>query len=309
MTNILALLASKKQRLDNYIKSSGGNLGQVIDTIKNGQDNNEKNDIKDLFNDFHENVNKDFKDKKVKKKILSNEKDINALTKDPSNEKAIEPILLNQFLDDLNKAIESTTNDDEISPENEELLVNELNLLNRVKENIRNKNDSKHSDLVEDAMNILTKKSNYVNPLLDACKFVNDYISDNDLYKHAEEKLNEDFVDDLFKVQMNYLNNPEITNEIDNILSKIALRNPKLRDYMGSGKFGNYLNQIDNNSSRLDSLLKEFHENVQKDFKDKENKDKVLDNEEGINKLTKKIKDLEPLLTHQFIDDLNKAVD
>ena len=82
-----------------------------------------------------------------------------------------------------------------------------MDLLNRIKDNIRNNNDSKHADLIGDAMNILTKKSNYLKPFLDSCKFINDYLSVDNLFKHAEDKLNEDFVDDVFEVQKNYLDN------------------------------------------------------------------------------------------------------
>ena len=64
-----------------------------------------------------------------------------------------------------------------------------------------------------------------------SCKCLSDYVKDDALYnKHLSDKIDDDFVDKLFEIQDNYLDNPEIIKEINNILCYLALRNPKLAD-------------------------------------------------------------------------------
>ena len=46
-----------------------------------------------------------------------------------------------------------------------------------------------------------------------------------------------------------------------------------------------------------------------KNYNDSKVKDEILANEEDINDGANNVKDIEPLLTPEFIDDLNKAVD
>ena len=48
--------------------------------------------------------------------------------------------------------------------------------------------------------------------------------------KHLKDKIGDKFVDKLFEIQDNYLDNPEITKEINNLLCYLALRNPKLAE-------------------------------------------------------------------------------
>ena len=55
--------------------------------------------------------------------------------------------------------------------------------------------------------------------------------------------------------------------------------------------------------------IKEFHENVQKDFNNNEIKQKILNNEEIINSFTSNKKAIQPILDKEFIKDLNKACD
>ena len=184
--------------------------------------------LRDAIKEFHENVQKNFADSEIKQKILSNEEIINSFI---SNKRAIEPILANQFVEDLDKAVNSTTKDQEITQTIEKLLTNEMGLIKKIKDNLPSMDDPKHDKLVDDTIKILLEKSNYVDPLLLSCKCLSSYIDNADYYnKHLYDKLDENFVDKLFEIEDNYLDNPEVIKEINNILCHLALRNPKLAD-------------------------------------------------------------------------------
>ena len=184
--------------------------------------------IKDAIKEFHENVQKDFKDEEVKNKILNNEETINSFT---SNKEAIKPILEKEFIKDLNKAVDLVTNDEEVSNTIDKLLQNDSGILKKIKDNLPKKDDERHSDVALDTLKIIEKKSNFEEPLLQSCKNLSDYVKDDTLYnKHLDNKIDESFIDKLFDIQDNYLDNPEITKEINNLLCYLALRNPKLAE-------------------------------------------------------------------------------
>ena len=184
--------------------------------------------INDAIKEFHENVQKEFKNEENKNKLLNNEEVINSFT---SNKDAIKPILDKQFINDLNKAVDLATNDEEVSNIIDKLLTNDAGILKKIKENLPTKNDERHSDVAKDTLKIIEKKSNYEEPLLLSCKNLSDYVKDDTLYnKHLNDKIKENFVDKLFEIQDNYLDNPEITKEINNLLCYLALRNPKLAE-------------------------------------------------------------------------------
>ena len=184
--------------------------------------------IKDAIKEFHDNVQKDFKNNEVKQKILNNEEVINSFT---SNPKAIEPILERQFIKDFNRACHLTTKDPEISITIDKLLTNEMGILKKIKDNIPSKDDDRHADVVDDILKILLDKSNYEEPLLLACKCLSDYVKDDRLFnKYLSNKIDVSFIDKLFAIQDDYLDNPEIIKEINNILCLVAVRNPKLAE-------------------------------------------------------------------------------
>ena len=184
--------------------------------------------IKDAIKEFHENVQKDFKNEEVKNKILNNEETINSFT---SNNEAIKPILDKEFIKDLNKAVDLATNDEEVSNTIDKLLQNDSGILKKIKDNLTSKDDERHGDVAKDTLKIIEKKSNFEEPLLLSCKNLSDYVKDDTLYnKHLDDKIDDNFVDKLFEIQDNYLDNPEITKEINNLLCYLALRNPKFAE-------------------------------------------------------------------------------
>ena len=190
--------------------------------------------------------------------------------------------------------------------------------------------DPKHDDLLDDTINILTKKSNFPEPVVLACKCLSDYLTDNDLaLKHANRKVDEGLVNTLNEIQGNYLDNPEVIQATTELLSKMALRKPVLKDRMEL--FGRGRNALDSLNSgnklfkpkggvgkgkraaddlqskdAIKHMLDNFHKNLKNYDK---NKDNILENEKDINDATPNVKSVEPLLSRQFVDDLNKAVD
>ena len=193
-----------------------------------GQEKIAEGVIRDAIKEFHTNVQKDFKDNEVKNKILGNEEVINSFT---TNSKTCEPILEQPFINDLNKAVDLVTKDQEVSNTIDGLLTNDMGILKKIKDNLPSKDDKRHGDVANDTIKILLDKSNYVEPLLLACKCLGDYVKDDQLYKkHLNDKINDGFVGKLFEIQDDYLDNPEVTKEINNLLCYLAMRNPRLAE-------------------------------------------------------------------------------
>ena len=193
-----------------------------------GNENLKKKFIKDEIKEFHKNVQKDFKDEEVKNKILDNEETINSFI---SNKEAMKSIVEPEFIKDLNKVVGLVANDEEVSNTIDKLLQNDAGILKKIKDNLPKKDDERHSDMALDPLKIIEKKSNFEEPLLQSCKNLSDCVKDDTLYnKHLDNKIDESFIDKLFDIQDHYLDNPEITKEINNLLCYLALRNP---DYWG----------------------------------------------------------------------------
>ena len=122
--------------------------------------------VKDAIAEFHENMKEDFKNVEVKQKILGNLETINAFT---SNKKIIEASLMtDEFRDDLNKAIDLTNKDDDISQINEDLLTNEMAILKKIKECLPETDDAipKHDAITDNVLKVIKNKSNYGNIFL-----------------------------------------------------------------------------------------------------------------------------------------------
>ena len=184
--------------------------------------------IKDAIKEFHENVQKDFKNEENKNKILNNEEIINSFT---SNKEAIKSLLEPEFIKDLNKACDMTSNDDEVSITIDKLLQNHAGIYKKIKDNIPSKEDERHKDIVDSTLKVIEKKSHFAEPLLLNCKILSDYVKDDTLYNnHLKDKVDDKLVDELFEIEDNYLDNPEITKEINNLLCYLSLRNPKLAE-------------------------------------------------------------------------------
>ena len=193
-----------------------------------GQEKNAEGVIRDAIKEFHQNVQKNFNDNEIKQKILGNEEIINSFT---TNKNTVKPILEEPFIKDLDKACDMTTKDQEVSATIDKLLTNEMGMLKKIKDNLPSKDDPKHDDVADNTLKILLDKSNFEEPLLLSCKLLHDYVKDKELFnKHINDKIDEGFVGKLFEIQDDYLDNPEVIKEINNILCYLSMRNPKLSD-------------------------------------------------------------------------------
>lgn len=231
--------------------------------------------LKEAIADFHTNLQKNFNDKENKQKILNNEEVINSFT---SNKKAVENILQQQFIDDLTKAVDQTVKSPEISQTIDKLLTNELGLINKIKENLP-KTDDKHGKLIDNAMKILLDKNNYIDPLIVSCKCLGSYIADDELFnKHASKKIGDSFIDKLFAIQEDNLDNPEVTREINNILCQLAVKNPKYADaIVKNGGLANVIDELKHVANLNDPASKALKENGLKMLNCLLNDDKNLD--------------------------------
>ena len=291
--NILSQLAMRKPELNGYIKDKS-KLGDDVDKFKDATNLYDETHAKDAIKDFHDDVQKDFNDKKVKENMLNDEKVINCCA-NSSNPKSMEPLLTDQFINDLNKAIDSTTKDPEVSPVIEQLLVNEMDLAKKIKDNLPSKDDPKHDKLVDDAINILDKKSNFDQPLTLACKFLSDGVKDNDFYsKHLNKKLDDKFADRLCKIQHDHLNNPDVIRESNTLLDELSKKNPKVKQCVANnGGLANPIGEFEPNVNNVKckNALDAFHNNLQKNFNDNKVKDDILKNEKDIDDSTTNIKE------------------
>ena len=247
--------------------------------------------IHDAIKEFHENVKKDFKNEEVKNKILNNEETINSFT---FNQEAIKPILEKEFIEDLNKAVDLAANDEEVSNTIDKLLQNDAGILKKIKDNLSKKEDERHGDVVADTLKIIDKKSNFEEPLLLSCKNLSDYVKDDTLYnKYLNDKIDENFADKLLDIQDNYLENPEITKEINNLLCYLSLRNPKLAEAIvkkgGLSKVIEELKSVANLNDLSSKMLK-------------------LNGLKMLNSLLNNTKNLDEFLNAGGVDLINKIV-
>ena len=225
------------------------NITKSTDLIANeimklpGQEEFASDIIKQQIKEFYENLKGDFSNSEIKHKILNNLETINAFS---SNKKQISLLFADEFQSNLNKVIDLTKNEKEISQVIEKLLTNEMSILKKIKENIPSKDNNKHNDIIENTIKIIKNKSNYLDTLLLSCRILSDYIKDEDLFnKYLNEKIDDDFIDKLFEINENYIDNAEVTKEINNLLCYLSLRNPKFAEHIVSkGGLSNVLEQL-----------------------------------------------------------------
>ena len=250
--------------------------------------------VKDAIAEFHENMKEDFKNVEVKQKILGNLETINAFT---SNKKIIEASLMtDEFRDDLNKAIDLTNKDDDISQINEDLLTNEMAILKKIKECLPETDDAipKHDAITDNVLKVIKNKSNYGNIFLTTIKLLGDYVQNENLYnKCVDKKIDNAFVDQLFDISENYLDNPEISKEINNILCYLCLRNPELADYIVQ-------------RGGLANVIEELKATV--NLNDENSKQLKLNGLKMLNSLLKTEKNLEMFTKAHGVDLINNIV-
>ena len=214
--------------------SNDENITRSADLISNeimklpGQEKNAEEILVQTISKFHEDSQKEF-DADNQLKLLNDLEIINAFT---SNKKQTDLITNDEFMDDLSKTMEHTLKQTLYSRTINQLLVNEMSVLRKMKDNLP-KDDSKHEKIVKYSLQILLTKSTYSDALLLPIRTLNEYIKDEYLYQtYLEKQLDEKFIDQLFEISEIYNENPEMTKEINNLLCNVSLRNPKLGEYI-----------------------------------------------------------------------------
>ena len=162
----------------------------------------------------------------------------------------------------------------------------ELNIIfvaQKIKDNLPDKNDAKHDNLVDDAMKVINKKSKLADPLVLACKFLSDGVKDNDFYsKHLDKKLDDKFADNLCKIQKDHLNNPDVIKESNTLLDELAAKNPKIKQCIANnGGLAKPIGEFEpsEHNRKCKKALEDFHDNLSKNFDDQNVKNDLLTNE------------------------------
>ncbi|MCQ2815881.1 MAG: hypothetical protein MJ252_01320 [archaeon] len=203
--------------------------------------------VKDAIKEFHENAAKDYNNNEIKGKLLGNLEIINSFT---TNKKVIDGTIMGkEFFDDLIKTFNNSKDDQETTDRNEGLITNTIGLAKKIQENITpttEDGDNKQNDIVKALINQIMHKSQYAGPLLTSTRTLGGMLEDEDYYKkYVADKIDESFIDKLFEINDNYLDNPEITKEVNNILSKLCLRNPKLAEHIvAKGGLANVIEEL-----------------------------------------------------------------
>ena len=109
--------------------------------------------------------------------------------------------------------------------------------------------------------------------------------------ENAEVIVNQNILLKLFEINSKFSSS--------DLIAKNADQTPnELLKMSGQGKFV---------EGFIKDVIKEFHDNVQKDFSKDEVKQQILNNKEVINFFTSNPKVIEPILDRQFIKDFNRV--
>ena len=201
-----------------------------------GQDNYARDVVIEAINEFNENSKLDYSDNETKSKLLLNLEVINSFT---TNEKQIALLLMNEhFENNLNTITDKTLSDNEITQINEKLIANELTLIAKMVNNIASNSSTANNVITLDVfvnklMTIIKTKSNYRDIFLHTARYFSKYIKDETLYnQYLSNTIDTDFIDTLFDISDNYLDDVQVSKELNNILCYLCLRNDKLADYI-----------------------------------------------------------------------------
>ena len=243
--NILLNLFSIKEKFANYDE-----ITNICDEISNeilkipGQEKYADNIVEENIKEFNKEMKNDYEKEDTKKNLLNCLQNINAFT---LTKKQVDMLNEKTFTENHNVLIEKTAKDNTLSSNLEKILTNEITILKKISEN--DPNDEQNKNIIENLTKIIFNKSNYNEIFLQAVKILKVYINDEALYnKYLKTVVNEKFIDNLLEVSENFLDNPTILKEINNLLCLIAIRNPSLSDYIVSkGGLLNVLEELKEN--------------------------------------------------------------
>jgi len=200
----------------------------------------------DAIKDFHEHMKHDFNDIKYKYKILNILIIINSYT---TNKNQIKNLFSNkEFIEDFIKCVKLTLETRESSQIIERLFTCEVEIIKKFKDHLPDINndsqDKLHQNFCDFLLKILFHPSIFSESFLLTANTLLNYIKDNSLYnKYLSNKIDEKFIEQLLEQEENYIDNPNISKVINNILSYLALKNPNFAKYIV--KKGGLVNIID----------------------------------------------------------------
>ena len=191
--------------------------------------------LMDAIKDFHENMKHKFEDDKTKFKLLSDLIIINSYI---TNKTQIKNLLSQkEFIQDFNNCVKKTLESKESSQMIERLFMCEVELIKKLKDHIPvnegESEDQLHHNFCNSLLKILFHPSIFSESFLLTANTLLYYIKDNLLYsKYLVNKINEKFIEQLLEQEENYIDNPYISKVINNILSYLALKDPKFAKYI-----------------------------------------------------------------------------
>jgi hypothetical protein len=288
--------------------ASDEDITSICDVITNemiklpGQEKVIEEILKSNLNELHEVLsnNQTISDTSGKLNLLNNLEKINAFS---SNKKQIEFLSSQNFLSDLEKIILSSVQDKEVTDINEKLLQNEISLLKKINEEIKNKSSTLSPEEKQKKISIITnsllllmkEKSNFRDIFLSSSRQISNFLSDENIFEqNLKTSLNTQFVDSLFETSENYIDDSEVSKEINNILCNLCLRSEQLANYIvQKGGLKNVMEELKSSVSLNDpnsklmkiNGLKFLHSLV----KDNSNMEKFL-NSNGVNLIFNLIK-------------------
>jgi hypothetical protein len=158
--------------------------------------------------------------------ILSDLERINAFT---SNSKQTSLMVDTGFPKTLNQLVELTLKDQDGSNVNENLITNEMSLLKKITDEIKDNLSPTLGEILANIIKIIHEKSQYRDLFLNALKSLAGFIPNQEVFEtHLKDKLDTKFIDQLFDIQENYIDDLEVGKEINNILCNLCLKSDAL---------------------------------------------------------------------------------
>ena len=242
--NILITLNEIRTRFMNDVKITHL-IDQIISEIMKFQNQSVhiKEYIIDAIKNFHEDMKNNFKENKTRISLLNDLLIINSYTTNKSQIKILTSN--NEFIQDFIKCVKQTIEVNESSHIIEKLFTCEIQIIKKIKENADDIDDNIHSNFCDFLLKILFHPSIFSESFLLTANTLLIYIKDNNLYyKCLSDKIDEKFIEEFLDQEENYIDNPEISRVINNILSCLALKNPNFAKYIV--RKGGLVNIIDN---------------------------------------------------------------
>ena len=189
----------------------------------------------DAIKDFHENMNQPFAEEKIKNKILNDLIIIKSYTTSKTQIKNL--LTKKEFIQDFIQCVKQTLETNESTQLIEKLFTCEVELIKKLKDQIpvgdNEESDKLHEIFSNFLLEILFHKAIFSESFLLTANTLLSYIKNNLLYdKFLSNKINEKFIEKLLEQKENYIDNPQISKVINNILSYISLKNPTLAKFI-----------------------------------------------------------------------------